>query len=541
MKLSDSRFARVIIVCSVCLAALLLTLHWWRLTRPVFIVDAPQGRVSCVSYAPSSKPGESLLDQNWIVTPEHIEQDLKLLAQRFDCVRTYSQGNGLDQVPRIAHRLGMKTIMGIWLSRDEVSNEREIATGIKTALRDREAIRAIVVGNEVLLRGELTPAALARHIEQVRTATGLPVTYADVWEFWRRHHAAIAPAVSFMTIHILPYWEDEPVAAEDAVDHVRRIYEDMHTRFPDKPILIGETGWPSAGRQRRGAIPSLVNQARFMREFLVFTETAGIAYNVIEAFDQPWKRKLEGTVGGYWGQYDRSRAVKFPLQGGVVEFPQGVRIIGISAALALIISALSFAIGWRAPFAAWAAFSISIYATFLSIAVSVQQWLVGSQTRIEWTVGGISIALAAYCAVLVARVLADAVAGRGIPSIPPFQTLTWRSMFGIASQLSWLRALWLFASVVWCLLLLYDARYRDFPNWLLGPLITGFALIAVSTSSGSRSGIDERCMAAVIGASAVVTLGNEQLSNTSADMWVALSIAFAAAAWWPSVSRSSQR
>ena len=26
--------------------------------------------------------------------------------------------------------------------------------------------------------------------------------------------------------------------------------------------------------------------------------------NVIEAFDQPWKRALEGTVGGHWGLFD---------------------------------------------------------------------------------------------------------------------------------------------------------------------------------------------------------------------------------------------
>jgi exo-beta-1,3-glucanase (GH17 family) len=505
----------------------------------VSIVDAPVGRVSCVSYAPSSEAGDSLLDEKWIVTPEHIEQDLKLLAQRFDCVRTYSQGNGLDQVPRIAHRLGMKTIMGIWLSRDEVSNEREIAIGIRTALRDREAIRAIVVGNEVLLRGELTATALERHIEQVRAATGLPVTYADVWEFWRRHHAAIAPAVSFMTIHILPYWEDEPVTIDDAVDHVRRIYEDMHTRFPDKPILIGETGWPSAGRQRRGAIPSLVNQARFMREFLVFTETAGIAYNVIEAFDQPWKRNLEGTVGGYWGQYDRSRAVKFPLQGGVVEFPHGIRTLGIAAALALIVSVLSFVTGWRASFAAWAVFTVSVYATFLSVAVSVQQWLVGSRSTVEWTVGGLCIVVATYCAMLLARVLADAVAGRGIALIQPLQSIQWRSMFSVSSQLGWLRALWLFAAAVWCLLLMYDARYRDFPSWLLGPLIVGFALMAGSSTSALRSGIDERFMAVVIAASSIVILVNEQLSNTSAVIWVALCLLFSACVWRSSIRRSA--
>lgn len=505
------------------------------------IVDAPEGRVSCVSYAPSSEYGESLLDEKWVVTPEHIERDLKLLAQRFDCVRTYSQGNGLDQVPRIAHRLGMKTILGIWLSRDEISNEREIANGIRTALRDREAIRAIVVGNEVLLRGELTTAALARHIAYVRAATGLPVTYADVWEFWRRHHAVIAPAVSFLTIHILPYWEDEPVSVDDAVDHVRRIYDDMHARFPDKPILIGETGWPSAGRQRRAAIPSRVNQARFIREFLQFTETAGIAYNVIEAFDQPWKRKLEGTVGGYWGQYDRARAAKFPLQGGVVEFPQGLTVVGIAGALALLAAAVLFMGGWRASFAGWTVFTIAGYATCLSIAMSGLQWLAGSRSTVEWSVGGICIVVAVYCSMLLNRVLAEGVGGRVLASIPPLESVQKASLLNLSSQLGVLRALWLFATAVWCLLLVYDGRYRDFPSWLLGPVIAGYAAIALMAPSTFRPGIEERVMAIVIAASSGVVLINERLSNTSAVIWVMLCLTFSATIWWPEFRRSRRQ
>ena len=33
---------------------------------------------------------------------------------------------------------------------------------------------------------------------------------------------------------------------------------------------------------------------------------------MIEAFDQPWKRRLEGTVGGYWGLFDgATRQAKF--------------------------------------------------------------------------------------------------------------------------------------------------------------------------------------------------------------------------------------
>ena len=317
-------------------AAVLVTGWWAWQGRPVELVAAPGGRVQCVSYAPSSRRDETLVDVGAVVSPERIERDLKLLAERFDCVRTYSQSNGLAEVPRIARQLGLKVLMGVWISRDAAVNEREIASATRIAERDRDVIRGIVVGNEVLLRGEQPPAALAGYIDRVREATGLPVTYADVWEFWRRYREPLETHVDFITIHILPYWEDEPVAVGQAVAHIRDIFEIMQTEFPGRELLIGETGWPSAGRQRQGAVPSVVNQARFIREFLAFTSDAGIPYNVIEAFDQPWKRRQEGAVGGYWGLYTNDRSPKFSLVDAVVEEPRWPWALALGAGVAVL-------------------------------------------------------------------------------------------------------------------------------------------------------------------------------------------------------------
>ena len=44
-------------------------------------------------------------------------------------------------------------------------------------------------------------------------------------------------------------------------------------------------------------------------------------YNIIEAFDQPWKRVSEGAVGGYWGLFDENRADKNVFAGNVSNFP----------------------------------------------------------------------------------------------------------------------------------------------------------------------------------------------------------------------------
>ena len=139
----------------------------------------------------------------------------------------------------------------------------------------------------------------------------MPVTYADVWEFWLRNRD-VAAAADFITIHILPYWEDFPIPARNAAAHVESIRRRMVDAFPGKEVIIGEVGWPSAGRMREGALPSPANQARVIQDVLALAKRENFRVNVIEAFDEPWKRALEGTVGGHWGLLDdATRTPKF--------------------------------------------------------------------------------------------------------------------------------------------------------------------------------------------------------------------------------------
>ena len=204
-------------------------------------------------------------------------------------------------------RSGLKVIQGIWLGSNRLKNLAQIATAVGLTKEYPGVITALVVGNEVLLRGEMTTADLAANIRSVKAQVQVPVTYADVWEFWLRNRE-VYEAVDFVTIHILPYWEDMPIRAKFAAAHVDSIRKRMAVAFPGKEILIGETGWPSAGRMREGALPSRTNQARVVSEILDLAKKEDFRVNLIEAYDQPWKRQLEGTVGGYWGLFDSVQA-----------------------------------------------------------------------------------------------------------------------------------------------------------------------------------------------------------------------------------------
>ncbi|KAG9607996.1 hypothetical protein KCV01_g4721, partial [Aureobasidium melanogenum] len=474
-----ARFARPLAWIVLVAAALFGAAYWWQLGRPVNLPDSPTAKIACVSYAPFRLKGETPFDLHAFIPPERIEEDLKALSTRFDCVRTYSMSQGLGAVPDIAGRYGMKVLMGIWLGRDPVANEREVSLGIEAAKRDHASLRGIVVGNEVLLRGELSEKALAAYIRRVNDATDVPVTYADVWEFWQKH-PELAKATDYLTIHILPYWEDEPVAPERAVRHVADVYQKMKAEFPGKQIMIGETGWPSQGRTRRDASASLVNEARYMREFLNYAATVDMPYNVIEAFDQPWKRDLEGTVGGYWGIFDVDAKPKFAMTGPVVEEPRWTWAIatgGIGALVFLVVGL--FRRRWHG-LAGWLSLALSGFAVGTALAAHVRLLSFSCRNNVEWATGIAVGVLGLLTALSLARAIASRLASPVNPAAiapPPKE----RRRLGIAWSDAFTpqRFFWMFVLTLYGILLVFNGRYRDFPIGLFALPCIGFFLLGL--------------------------------------------------------------
>jgi exo-beta-1,3-glucanase (GH17 family) len=267
-------------------------------------LESRQGiQIQCVSYAPFRRQGASPFIPKFKVSKSDIEEDLRLVKKVSSCVRTYGVSGGLDQVPQVARELGMKVRLGAWISKDSVDNQRELDQAIALTKSHSDVIELLVVGNEVLLRKELLASEIIALLNQVKAKTSTPITYADVWEFWRSS-PQIASHVDSIAIHVLPYWEDEPVAAPEALEHVFATFAEMQKVFSTKKLWIAETGWPAAGRQRRGAVPDAVTQTQFIREVSDRARREKIDVNIIEAFDQPWKRALEGAMGGSWGIFD---------------------------------------------------------------------------------------------------------------------------------------------------------------------------------------------------------------------------------------------
>jgi exo-beta-1,3-glucanase (GH17 family)/cellulose synthase/poly-beta-1,6-N-acetylglucosamine synthase-like glycosyltransferase len=266
-------------------------------------------------------------------TDAEIDADLALLEGKVNAVRTYSVGATLADIPDLADKHGINVALGAWLDNQLDKNEEQLQKVIELADSHQNVVR-VVIGNEVLLRGDLTVEQLAKYLDRARAAIGQPVGTAETWYAWLAH-PELAQHVDYIGVHLLPYWEGVPV--DRAVDYSLAQLKRLQQTFPHKPIVIAEIGWPSRGRTRESAVASVANEALFLRRFLARAEKEQIKYYVMEAFDQPWKAYQEGAVGSYWGVYDVNRQPKFAFSEPIVRVPEWHILAAVSVAAALLV------------------------------------------------------------------------------------------------------------------------------------------------------------------------------------------------------------
>jgi len=300
-----------------------------------YAVIAPDldGQIRGLSYSPSHLyTGADQAE----ASPERINVDMAQLEDYTGRIRTYTVQGGMAEVPAVARHHGITVSLGLWIGTDAAANEKEIADGIKVIRANRRVIDRVFVGNESVLRGDQKPAELAKYLDRVRKAlpSRIKVGTAEPWHVWLEY-PELAKHVDFMGIHLLPYWEGIPVkyALQFCIDRVTQ----LNQRFPDKPMVIGEVGWPSDGRTRQGANASLADEAYFVRSFIAYAAEHGYDYYVMEAYDQPLKAGPEGAVGAFWGLLNAEGQPKFNFTGMLRSFPEWRTYATIAAVLTLLL------------------------------------------------------------------------------------------------------------------------------------------------------------------------------------------------------------
>jgi glucan 1,3-beta-glucosidase len=242
-----------------------------------------------------------------IITEEQVERRINILKPYTKWVRSFSCIEGNEHVPRMAHKHGMKTLVGAWLSHDLELNEKEIEGLI--ALAKEGCVDIAAVGNEVMYRKELTEEQLLAYIQRVKDALpGIPVGYVDAYyEF--AHRPNIAEACDVILTNCYPYWEGCPI--EYSLWHMQSMFDAAKNAGNGKRVIITETGWPSEGGAFKASIANPENAMRYFIDTQNWCTQNDIESFYFASFDESWKVGPEGDVGAYWGLWDKDEKLKF--------------------------------------------------------------------------------------------------------------------------------------------------------------------------------------------------------------------------------------
>jgi len=237
---------------------------------------------------------------------EQIRERLKFIQPYVRWVRSFSCTEGNELIPRIAAESGLKTMVGVWLDDDRENNEKELASAIELASAGHAGILA--VGNEVLLRGELSEDELIDYIHRAKQAVpGVDVGYVDAY-FKFVDHPRVTEACDVILANCYPFWESCP--AEYALLYMKDMYRRAVQAANGRKVIISETGWPNMGTPFWSAVPSVENAIKYFINTYQWAEEEGIEIFYFSAFDETWKVDKEGDVGAYWGLWDKDGNLK---------------------------------------------------------------------------------------------------------------------------------------------------------------------------------------------------------------------------------------
>jgi len=248
--------------------------------------------------------GQDIGDQ---LSRVQIERRMDIIAPHTDWIRSFSCSGGNELIPQVAREKGLKTMVGAWIGADKEKNNREINTLVQLAKNGYVDIA--VVGNETLMRNDLSEEEICNYIRQVKEALpGIPVGYVDAYyQFYER--PALVDACDVVLVNCYPFWEGTSI--DQASLYLKQMYAVSKLAAKGKPVIITETGWPNQGGNIKGAEPSEDNAMKFFIHANNWSNREGVDMFYFSSFDESWKVRQEGDVGARWGLWNKNERLKY--------------------------------------------------------------------------------------------------------------------------------------------------------------------------------------------------------------------------------------
>jgi exo-beta-1,3-glucanase (GH17 family) len=256
--------------------------------------------ISFSPYTNDQRPGMQLSESI-------IRNRMEIIRPYVSWVRSFSCTEGNELIPKVAKEMGLNTLVGAWLGDEADKNEMEI-NGLLNLAREGNA-DILAVGNEVLLRGELTEDQIVDYIRQVQSEVpDLPVGYVDAYyEF--ELHPKIVEACDVLLVNLYPFWEGYPF--EHSLVYLKDMYRRALRAANGKKVIVAETGWPNQGAACGNAVPSFENAIKYFINIYNWAAEEGVEVFYFSSFDEAWKIDKEGDVGAFWGLWDQDGNLKY--------------------------------------------------------------------------------------------------------------------------------------------------------------------------------------------------------------------------------------
>ena len=237
-----------------------------------------------------------------------IHQVLNTIKPFAHTLRLYASSDELAKVYPLAHADGFDIIAGAWLSGNETDDRKELDALIEHC-RSGYATTACV-GSETLLRGDLDAKTLAGYIQYVRDALeeyDITITTADEISYLMKY-PEIADSCDILFVNYYPYWSGiDIVNALPALDTAVR---SLQNQYPDKKVMISETGYPTDGTGLSGELTDSETAALYYSQVFEWSRQTGIEVCYFECIDESWKASAEGAPGAHWGFLNSDLTVK---------------------------------------------------------------------------------------------------------------------------------------------------------------------------------------------------------------------------------------
>ncbi|MEP0264611.1 MFS transporter [Dokdonia sp.] len=248
--------------------------------------------------------GQNIGDQ---LSENQIERRMSVIAPHTKWVRSFSCTEGNEFIPKVAQEKRLKTMVGAWIGNDKAQNDKEIDALL--GLAKKGYVDIAVVGNEVLMRNELSVQEIIAYIHKVKKALpDTPVGYVDA--YYKFHeHPELVEACDVILANCYPFWEG--CSIEESSRYLRQMYALTKNISNGKPVIITETGWPNQGDSTDGATPSSENAMKYFINTSNWAQGEEIPLFYFSSFDESWKVHHEGDVGARWGIWGSNEKLKY--------------------------------------------------------------------------------------------------------------------------------------------------------------------------------------------------------------------------------------